>query len=190
MKAVIVDLNDKYAAAMAENGEIRRIPDAGYELGQRIELDEAVKQTKMRKLSAAGRRWAAAAAAFAILIAGGATAYAMPYGTVSVEVNPSIEYTINCFDYVLSVRAANEDGKTLLAQMDMSRLRHHKVETAVAATLERIEKEGYLEAEDAGVTVKADTRNDRHSEKLKKELDGMVHDDMGFPEKKEKTDRP
>ena len=37
---------------------------------------------------------------------------------------------------------------------------------------------------------KADTRNDRHSEKLKKELDGMVHDDMGFPEKKEKTDRP
>ena len=38
MKAVIVDLQGKYAAALDETGSVVRIPDAAYRIGQEIEL--------------------------------------------------------------------------------------------------------------------------------------------------------
>ena len=36
MKAVIVDLQGKYAAALDETGSVVRIPDAAYRIGQEI----------------------------------------------------------------------------------------------------------------------------------------------------------
>ena len=40
MKAVIVDLQGKYAAALDETGSVLRIPNAAYRIGQEIELHE------------------------------------------------------------------------------------------------------------------------------------------------------
>lgn len=66
----------------------------------------------------------------------------MPYGTVSLEGEPSIEYTINCFDYVLRVRAVNDEGETVLGAMDLKTVRHHRVDDAITATMEQIEQGG------------------------------------------------
>ena len=64
MKAVIVDIRGKYAAALDDTGSVLRIPNANYSVGQKIELHEVPRvRTRVR------RRFATAAAA-AVLILG------------------------------------------------------------------------------------------------------------------------
>ena len=180
MNAVIVDVKSKYAAAMTEDGSVCRIADRGYEPGQTINLAGA----KVIRFPGLAKRIAAAAAAFFVVLGGGAgTAYAMPYGTVSIEVNPVLEYTINCFDMVLSVRAENEEGEAILKELDVKTLRHRSVDEAVGLTMQQIEKDGYLSLRGAGVRIEADTRNGSHTDRLQQRLDRAVHEEMGFPEK-------
>ena len=126
MNGVIVDLVNGQAAALCDDGRVVKLQDAGYSLGQLVEVHERKRRTPLWV------RWASTAAAAALLLvgAGGAAAYAMPYGVVSLDVNPSLEYTINRFDYVLRVEGVNEDGRELLGQMDTSKLMHRPIGTA------------------------------------------------------------
>ena len=164
MNAVIVDLKGKYAAALDENGNIVKIPNAGYAPGQRIEL-HAVQPKRHASLK---RFTAAAAAAALVLTVGTGTAFAMPYGTVSLEGDAAVEYTINCFDRVLSAKATNEAGEELLAELEESSRRFQPVEEAVAAAVE-------LQAASAGedmpsVQISAETRSERHTARLQEQL--------------------
>ena len=204
MKAVIVDLLDGFAAALDETGAVVKIPDAGYEIGQSIELGDSTRhragestrdafevlgggrstrETSRRRDPLRMRGAAAAAAAAVVLALGAGTGYAytQPYGTVSLDVNPSIEYTVNRFDVVIDVQAINDEGEAVLAQLDMKQLRNHRVDKAVAVTVEQIERDGYLDEEGADVLISAGTRNDAHSERLRQELEGSIEHDMGIP---------
>ena len=100
MNAVIVDVRKKQAAALDGTGRVVRIPNVNYEIGQTIELHvKPVRApTMLRRLSTG------VAAAVLVAMIGTGTAYAMPYGTVALDGDSSIEYTINCFDYVVAVR--------------------------------------------------------------------------------------
>ena len=183
MKVVIVDLKGKYAAALTEEGEVRRIVNNSYEIGQEIELYDIQEVRQPRIVPRVIRRVAAVAAAIIILMIGTiGTAYAIPYGTVSLESDPSIEYTINCFDYVIGVKALNEDGETVLSEIGDGKLKHHKIDDAVKTTVEQIKKDGYLDEEDKGISINASTGNDQHSEHLQQDLDDRVHQDMGIPQ--------
>ena len=53
------------------------------------------------------------AACFLVLLLGGNWLYFTPTTKISIDVNPSIELSINRFDRVISVGAFNEDGKEL-----------------------------------------------------------------------------
>jgi len=161
MKAVIVDLLKGQAAALCEDGRVIRLPDAGYDLGQQIQVHE-----RARRRPALLRRLSAAAAAAALLLAVGGTAYALPYGVVSLDAAPSIEYTINCFDYVLSVQGVNEDGKALLAGMDRKKLVNRRIGDALSASLAQMEAEDLLGGEASGLLISAGTRGGRHAEHL------------------------
>ncbi len=182
MKAVIVDLQGRYAAALVETGEVRKIANNNYEIGQSIELHEVSQGRKRAPLSKTIKRVGSIAAAVAILAGlGTVTAYAVPYGTVSVEADPSIEYTINCFDYVLRVNGADEAGEAILSELDVTQLRHRKVDKAITATMEQLEERGLLDTESAGVTITAETRSNGHTERLQQDLDTAIHGDMGIP---------
>ncbi len=170
MNAVIVDIRKKHAAAMNESGRIVRIRNNGYEIGQQIELHEV---KPIRTAKAIRRFGSGVAAAVLIAVIGTGTAYAMPYGTVTLEGEPSVEYTINCFDYVLGIQAVNEEGEALLDEMDLRQLRHHRIDHAVSVTMEQIDRDRYPENMVAPVQITADTRNDRHTERLQQELGPM-----------------
>ena len=74
MKAVIVDFRDGHAAALRDDGCVVKVRDAGYELGQVIELHERVQPRWRRTVFSL-------AAAAALLLSIGGAAYATPYGT-------------------------------------------------------------------------------------------------------------
>ena len=176
MKVVIVDLKGRYAAALAENGEVKRVVNNQYEIGQEIELYDIKEINQPRFAPRVIRRVVAVAAAVVVLAVGSmATAYAIPYGTVSLESDPSIEYTINCFDYVIGVKALNDDGDVVLNEIDESSLRHHRIEDAIDTTVRQMEKDGYPNAENGSVNIKVDTPDNVRSDRMKDDLNNKFN---------------
>ncbi len=167
MNAVIVELRRKQAAALDESGRVVRIPNANYEIGQTIELHEVKPvraPTMLRRLSTG------VAAAVLVAMIGTGTAYAMPYGTVTLDGDTSVAYTINCFDYVLEVQAVSEEGESLLTEMDTRQLRHHRIDTAIGTTIEQIEQRKPREEGRPQVQIQMELPSEGHSERLRQEL--------------------
>lgn len=178
MNAVIVDIRKKQAAALDENGRIVRIHNADYEIGQQIELHEVkpVRTPTMLKRFSSG-----VAAAVLVAMIGTGTAYAVPYGTVTLDGDSSVEYTINCFDYVIDVKATNEEGEALLSEMDTRQLRHHRIDAAVATTVEHMDQHAPSEPPEEELRIRADTENDRHTDRLREELEPLLERDRPVP---------
>ena len=97
--------------------------------------------------------------------------YATTYGTVSMDVNPSIEYTINRFDRVLRVTGVNEDGQAVLDAMDKKQLLHKTINEALIATVSQLEADGYWNEEENTVVLSSGTGNDEHSAALAASLE-------------------
>ena len=128
IKVVVLDVTGNEATVMTDDGDIMGIRNRGYDIGQEINIKKTAGTlaTKVYRFMPA-----VAAAAAVILLVAGIRVYATPYGTVSLDVNPSIEYTINRFDRVLNVSGVNEDGNNILAQMDPDALINKDIEDAV-----------------------------------------------------------
>ncbi|MEG2212985.1 MAG: hypothetical protein RRY35_03705, partial [Clostridiales bacterium] len=110
MKAVVVAIKGEFVAALSENGSFIRIKNADYTLGQQIEVQ------RFMLFCATLTTHISALAVCCLLVcglSGGAYAYLTPAYYVSMDVNPSVEYTLNTFDRVLSVHAVNEDGQEI-----------------------------------------------------------------------------
>ena len=103
---------------------------------------------------------AACAVLIALGIGGGAYVYNTPSAYVGIDINPSIELGVNCFDYVVSAEGVNEDGATLLSQTSLTGMRY---EDAIQALDDALEASGYL-TNDAAVSVTvAGNNNDQCS---------------------------
>ena len=178
MNAVIVDIRKKQAAALDESGRIVRIQNADYEIGQQIELHEVMP---VRTAPVLKRLSTGVGAAVLVAVIGTGTAYAVPYGTVTLDGDSSVEYTINCFDYVIDVKGTNEDGEALLAEIDTRQLRHHRIDTAVATTVEHIDQNAPADPPEEELRIRADTGSDRHSDRLREELEPLLERDRPAP---------
>lgn len=182
MKAVIVDIQGKNAAALAENGEVKKIPNDNYAIGDEVSLTEIIpiKHTPRPAAKIIRRVVVVAAALITLTALGFGTAYAVPSGTVSLDADSSIEYTINCFDYVLDVKALNKNGETVLNEIDKSNLKHRKIDDAVAETVEKIEKDGQFDESKPVVSINANTGSDNRNEQIKQDLENKVNNNAEF----------
>ena len=178
MNAVIVDIRKKQAAALDGTGRVVRIPNANYEIGQTIELHEVKPvraPTMLRRLSTG------VAAAVLVAMIGTGTAYAMPYGTVALDGDSSIEYTINCFDYVVAVKASDEEGEALLEEIGARQLRHRRIDAAVATTMDHICQQTPADPPEEELHIRAHTGSDRHTDRLREELEPLLERDHAAP---------
>ncbi|MBQ8933083.1 MAG: hypothetical protein IJ061_02235 [Lachnospiraceae bacterium] len=134
------------------------------------------------------RRWrkvlsTAAAAAVLIVGAGGAYTYAQPYGVVSLDAAPSIEYTINRFDRVLSAELVSGNAESFSPDFDLNSLKHTRIDRALELTLDHIslsDPEESSSDESAPVVILGtNTRDGRHSSDLSDRLKLKVQDSVG-----------
>ena len=170
--AVIVELRGKTAAALTDAGSFVRVQNEDYEIGQTILLPNAALRTRKRARITA---FASMAAGFLLLLLGGFTGYVAPVGVVSLDVNPSIEYSINCFDRVLSITAVNDDAGTILSSMDEQALLYRSVDEAVEATIVSLRENGYLaEVTDNDVMISASSYSAQHAAVLAQRLSVRV----------------
>ena len=80
------------------------------------------------------RRLVPAAACLALVLLGGGWLYFTPTAAISVDINPSLELTVNRFDKVLSAQGFNEEGQALADTLDLSFAHYTDVVEELLAT--------------------------------------------------------
>lgn len=167
MKSVIVYIKDGFAAVLSDDGCIEKIKDNNYSIGQVINLKK--RRVKISKKLAI---MASTAAAFVMLCGAGVWATTSPYSYVSLDVNPSIEFTLNRFDRVLSVSAVNDDGETILKEIELDEMKYEKIDEALTKTINAISEDGYFEDEiEGGIVIATSGEDEQKSEELAEELE-------------------
>ena len=147
--------------------------------GKVFEMSE-MKNSKKKSWT----RWAAGIAAAFALLAGG-TGLGMLYkvnhdiaATISLDVNPSIEITVNQKEKVLSVLPRNEDAKKIVGNMDF---KGSDLEVTVNALIGSMLRGGYLNEVSNSILVSVDgsdpARGTLLQQKLTAEIDGLLQTD-------------
>ena len=162
MKAVIVEIRGKNAAALCDDGCIIKVKDKDYAVGQVIEHRADNNYLKF------AARIACVIAALAMTTTS-AWAYYTPYSYVSLDVtNPSLAFSVNRFDRVLRCTALNGDGENIVSNLN---LKNKSIEEAVKMTIQEIAAEGYLSDEEPEEAVIATASADLNkSHQLAREL--------------------
>jgi len=177
MKGIVVDLNNKDAVILTEDGLFKRIENRNYEIGQTLQISSGEK-TGLRRfvpkpvISSKLLIGAARIAAVIVIGTAGAFAWYTPTSYISLDVNPSVEYSINMFDRILEARAVNEDGEEILRDLQ---LKNKNIGEGLKETLDELIAEGYLSDDpDSGVVIAASNEKQKEAEKMAMELKAEV----------------
>lgn len=171
MKAVVTEIRGGLAAVLSEDGRMVKVKNQNYAIGQVIQMKETT--TAKRRLLPA----VAAAALVAVLGGVSAYAYYTPYSYVSLDVNPSIEYSLNRFDRVLRVTGVNDDGEEILKELHLENLSNKKIDEAIALTVKEMAEEGYLEdGTEGGIVIATSAKDLKKAEQLALKLERSAED--------------
>ena len=114
------------------------------------------------------------AACLALVLCTGIATYAIrsnaTAGTFTMDVNPSVEYTIAKSGSVKNVRCLNSDAENALSDVALGK---QSVETALTRTVAAYEACGYMENGEATVLISFDSRLDANAE-LKASLSAEI----------------
>ena len=137
MKAVVAQIVGRHAVLLTENGTFVKVKNLRYHPGQQIAFCQKRKQLAKPLVIAAS---------FMIFLLGGTylAAERLPYSYVSMDVNPSIEYTLNWFDRVLSLRAVNEDAKQIAQRLAENGVVNQPVDMAISMTIKSLDDMQYF----------------------------------------------
>lgn len=183
MKSVIVEIKNDFAAILSDDGSVTRIRNRNYVVGQVIEMN--VSKASITKRLVLG---VASVAMLVFTTSIGAWAYTTPYSYVSLDVNPSIEYTLNRFQRVIDVKAVNDDGQVILDEIDIAGLNNHSIEDAILDTVEQISQDGYFSGDtvqsgtdsalaiEGGIIITVSNENAEISDELTNEIRDAVKD--------------
>ncbi|MBR5421050.1 MAG: hypothetical protein IK115_07895 [Lachnospiraceae bacterium] len=165
MKAVVLEIKNEYAAVLRTDGTMEKIRNAGYSVGQEIEL-------KPRSLvyRPVFRNIAAAAALFVLLIGMGIgyRRNGKECAYVTVDVNPSLEYALNAKSKVLRVSALNADAEAIVASLNAEGICGRKLDTVLASTKVALMESGYLgEEKDNTMLISVVSNNVKQRDELK-----------------------
>lgn len=178
MKAVVLEIRKNEVAVLCEDGQIVKIRKNGLTVGETVEISSGEicpdKRTVFYKKL---RQGGAVAAAVAILLGFGGnhvynTALACSY--VSLDINPSIEYTLNRQDRVLDVTAVNEDAEEIVAQLKANGVKKESLSEAISMTADLLQENGYITDENTDyILINVASDDDKKSAALKKEAQSV-----------------
>ena len=147
MKAVIVDLKDSNAVILRDDGRFEKIKNKNYSIGQEITLQSQMLHFPKQAV-------VAASAALVIATCGGIGTYTWsnPISYVSLDINPSIAYSLNEFNRVIAVNGMNEEGAAVVDAIGDS-LKNTNITTALTITVEQLSNDAYIDAEDTNYMI-------------------------------------
>lgn len=186
MKAIVMETKNGSSVVLREDGIFEKVNQT-YEVGQTIEWNASFSARQKPKYSTL-YRYAGAAACFAAVVTAGLgttyqTAFACSY--VSVDVNPSIEFTLNRMNRVLSVTGLNDDAQTIVEELNELGIRFDTLETALDKTQTVLQEQHYLTDSD---TILIDISSD--DPKRLSKLTQKVERSMNPPANSENSAEP
>lgn len=172
MRSVVVELKKNMAAVLKPDGSVEIIKNKNYTPGQLLDLPEK-NRAKIITFMGKYARQAAAAAIVLILGTGLLTANTYAFTTVTMDLTPSLSYSLNAFDKVIRMEALNEDGQEIVDAV-ADEVKGQKLDKAVSITLNGLESADYID-EDTEAVFTVGSRLPRH-ERLEREILGSVDD--------------
>ncbi|MGN0338340.1 MAG: hypothetical protein ACI4EE_12680 [Lachnospiraceae bacterium] len=147
MKAVIVDLNGTDAVALRDDGQFVKMKNKNYTIGQELTIQSQI--IRFPKQAAV-----AASAAIVIAACGGMGSYTWsnPISYVSLDINPSIAYSLNEFNRVIAVDGMNDEGAAIVDAIGDS-LKNTDITTALTITVEQLSTDAYIDADNTNYMI-------------------------------------
>ena len=173
MKGIVVEINNHTAAVLSDEGCVVKTRNDNYQIGQEVEISMK-KQINFKK----GFAFASAAACILAMFGISAYAYYTPYTYVSLDVNPSIEYSVNRFDRVLSVTGVNDDGTEIINNLELDNLENKSIEDAISLTVDEISDAGYLDSNAGGVAITTSSDDMDSAGELAETLETVVNNSV------------
>jgi hypothetical protein len=169
MKAVVLEVKEHSSAAMKEDGTVVRI-NRPCQVGEIIEVPDKVSFLSSRRAAWIMRAAAAAAALFLIL--GGSYVYqnVLAYSYVTMDVNPSIEYTLNRNECVIETTAINSDAKPVVEKLTKSGVSSRTINEALSSTVDILVDQGYLGKENDYMLVSVASHSDSQAQTIAKSV--------------------
>ena len=171
MKAVVLEIKEKWAAVLCEDGVIRKVKKGNFKVGDSFDF-EAENHGKVVSIGSLRRNMVGSAAALFLIVAGVAGTYSynnvLACSYVSLDINPSIEYTLNRQDKVVAVKGLNNDGQEIADEL--LSVRKTTLKEALKETKQLLTQKNYLKSgssEDVLIDISAN--NSARTDALKKE---------------------
>lgn len=172
MKAVVLEVRGKEAVVLKTDGEIIKIKQKNLKTGDTIELSEKQAKGKVISYREIWRYGSIAAAAALFLGCGGMYSYnnVMACSYVSLDIEPSIEYTLNRKNLVLDVTALNDEATEIVQDLKAAGIKQASLSEAMEKTAELLEKYGYMDADETDyVLINVSCDSEKQRELLKEE---------------------
>lgn len=159
MKAVVMETREKEAVILLKDGTFR-IVKGKYTAGETIDYREKVRLVP--------RKWMSIAAAAVLMLGTGGgfwyDANYVAYAEISVDVNPSVIYTVNKQSRVLEVKAVNDEANEAVSALQKEGIRFMPVDEAIEKTMSIFESEGYLSTADDDYVLLNISADDSHTQ--------------------------
>ncbi|MBP5164420.1 MAG: hypothetical protein ILP08_03200 [Lachnospiraceae bacterium] len=170
MKGLVTESKEGYCSILREDGIFVRIKGS-YEVGAEIEMSEAstgnvVPFSKRRFKTAV----AAAAAALAVLVGvGGTKVYRdnTVSSYVTIDVKPSIEYSLNHNNLVLRAVALSADAAPITDELNQNNIKGKTLENAIKQTIEIMKDKGYIEDGSEEILISVTSKDEKTAASLK-----------------------
>jgi len=173
MKAVVLEIKENWAAVLCEDGVVRKIKKGKLSVGDSLDISPE-SRGKILSLGSFRRYLAGSAAALFLLTAGAGGVYSynnvLACSYVSLDINPSIEYTLNRQNYVIKVKGLNEEGQGIVDELMETSLHHATFEETLEQTKLILSQKKYLNS-DTGeyVLINVSANNTGRMDILQKE---------------------
>lgn len=175
MKGLVVEIAEKYAIILKNNGQFEKVRNNNFQVGYEINLEQyngffdgIIRNTDpIRKIISI-------AAVFIIVfgLSYAAYSYSMPYTYVSMDINPSIEIAANIFDRIINIEGINGDGKKLISS---KQYKNKKVRDGIGDIIKSAVEEGYIKSGDSNILfLTISSMGSDKYEKIEKDIEEVV----------------
>jgi len=177
LKAIIVDFDGDYLIVANRRGDFKRIYNnyTGCQVGDEITIKDSGADSVRSMLSSISTRKALAiAVCFLLMIVTGYSVYGYinPVTFVTVDINPSVELSLNRYNLVMDVRGLNNEGNVIVG--NGKEYRNMKLDKAVNMLLSRAMESNYLNMNTNTVMLTVSNVKDTISPNMKKQLKEMA----------------
>lgn len=99
------------------------------------------------------------------------------YSYIAIDINPSIEMTLNEKDAIVNVKAYNEDAKAIINDLS---LKDKSYEEGMKEIINGLQRENYLSAE-SFLQVSVFSKDNQRMEQLEKKITNFLNDKVSTP---------